>query len=259
MCIMRVPILTVLLAITITLGGAVWAGKKTPTNKDKMIGTWKATKADKKDRVEFGVFTFRDDGKFTLERAHFLDLAKGTYTVDGDALKFTVTYAVDGAPMDEGPWPVKVKSLSDKEIVLELKGEGSTALVHFARVPIPEGAWQAVEQDRQKLQGSWEHVRSEEAGKVVKDKEFAATMTFKGEKVVVTAEKEYGIFTLSANRKFKAIQFRWSNGQGLANLGAYQLDGDKLRICRDPDRGFPAEFKTEGTQNRIDEFKRVKK
>src|SRR5262249_4997309 len=132
-------------------------------------------------------------------------------------------------------------------------------LVHLARVPVAEGAWKAVEQDRKKLQGSWKHVRSEEAGKAVKDREVPGTMTFQGEKVVVTGEKEYGIFTLSANRKLKAIQFRWSNGKGLANLGAYELNGDTLRLCRDPDGRFPGEFKTEGTKNRIEEYKRVMK
>jgi uncharacterized protein (TIGR03066 family) len=244
---MRILLFTLLIAVTISLGGAVSGEKKTPTNKEKIVGTWKAVLSVKKDRVELGVFTFSDDGVFTLERDHFLDLAKGTYTVDGDALKVTVTYAVDGAPLNKGPWPVKVKSLSDKEFVLELKGDDTTALVHFARVPVPEGAWKAVEEDRKKLQGSWELVRSEEAGKEVKDKEFAGTMTFKGEKVQVTGEKEYGIFTLSANRKLKAIQFRWSDGQGLANLGAYELNGDTLRLCRSPGGVFPEEFKTKGT------------
>lgn len=252
------------LCVTVVAGGlgtgpAGSAGNKTPTNKEMIIGAWKATLADKKDRVEFGVFTFRDDGKFTLERDHFLDLLKGAYTVEADALKLTVTYAADGGPLDEGAWPVKVKVFSAKEIVLELKGENRTALVQLVKMSIPEGVWKAVEEDRKKLQGSWVHVRSEEAGKVVKDKEFPGMMTFKEEKVQVTGAKEFGIFTVSANRKLKAIQFRWSNGQGLANLGAYELNGDRLRICRGPDGVFPEEFKTQGTKNRIDEFKRVEK
>jgi RNA polymerase sigma factor (sigma-70 family) len=227
--------------------------------KPGVIGTWKATLSEKKDRVEFGVFTFSDDGKFTLEREHFLDLAMGTYTVDGDAFKITVTSAADGAPLNKGLWPVKVKSFSENEIVWELKGDDATTLVHFARVPVPEGAWRAVEEDRKKLQGGWEYVGTEKDGKLVKNKESAGTITFKGEKILEAGSKEYGIFTLSANRKLKAIQFRFSNGQGLANLGAYELDVDTLRICQDPERYFPAEFKTKGTKNLIDEYKRVKK
>jgi len=260
---MRVLGFTLMMAATITLGGAVSAGKKTPTNKERIIGTWKATRADRKDEIEFGDFTFKHDGKFTLEREHFLDLATGTYEVDGDALEITVTYGADGSPLYKGLFPAKLKSFSEKEIVLEFKDDGQddgkTAIFHLARVPVPEGAWPAVEEDRKKLQGSWEYVRTEKDGKFVKDEESAGAFTFKGEKVLEDGRKEYGIFTLSAKRKLKAIQFRFLNGKGIANLGAYELDGDTLRICRSLERVFPAEFKTKGTKNYIEEFKRVTK
>ena len=78
-----------------------------------------------------------------------------------------------------------------------------------------------------------------------------------GEKVRHPGEREYGVFTLSATRKLKSLQFRFSNGEGLANLFAYELDGDRLRLCRSPGQAFPEEFKTGGTKNRIEEFKRV--
>lgn len=257
---MRIFALTLLMAVTISLGGAVSAGKKTPTTKEKFLGTWTATFADKKHVAELGTFTFRDDGKFTLEREHFLDLAKGTYAVEGDAFKITVAYAVDGAPMVKGPWwPTKIKSVSEKEIVLEIQDKANTVPIHLTRVPVPEGALQRIEQDRKKLQGSWEYVRTEKDGKLFKEKGSAGTLTFKGEKILEAGTKEYGIFTLSATRKLKAIQFRFSNGEGLAVLGAYELDGDTLRICRDRERAFPAEFKTKGTTSTIDEFKRVTK
>ena len=102
-------------------------------------------------------------------------------------------------------------------------------------------------------------MRTEKDGKFVKEEESAGTFTFKGEKVLEDGRKEYGIFTLSANRKLKAIQFRFLNGKGIANLGAYELDGDTLRICRSLESFFPAEFKTKGTKNYIEEFKRVTK
>src|SRR4029079_13951973 len=168
-CTMRVLGFTLMMAATITLGGAVSAGKKTPTNKERIIGTWKATGTDRKDEIEFGDFTFKHDGKFTLERDHLLGLAKGTYEVDGDALKITVTYGADGSRLNKGLFPAKLKSISEKEIVLEFNDDGKTAIFHLARVPVPEGAWQAVEEDRKKLQGSWEYVRTEKDGKFVKD------------------------------------------------------------------------------------------
>jgi uncharacterized protein (TIGR03067 family) len=252
---MRVLVFTLMLAAANTLGGAVSAGKKTPVNKETIIGVWKATVPDNKDRLELGVFTFRPDGKFALERDHFLDLPKGTYAVDEGTLKFTVTYAADGAPLEKGPWPVKLQSFSEKEFVLELQDPNER--IHFARVAIPQGAWQAVEEDRKRLQGKWEYVGTETDGKLVKDKESGQTLTFQGEKILQEGAEEYGILTLSANRKFKAIQFRFINGEGLANLGAYELKGDTLRICRDPERAFPVEFKTKGTKNYIEEFKRV--
>jgi uncharacterized protein (TIGR03067 family) len=245
------------MAVTIPVTGTLSAGKKTPTDREKFIGTWKATVTSKDDRIELGVFTFRDDGKFTLEREDFLDLAKGTYTAESGVFKVTVTDAVEGASLARGPWPVKAKSVSLKEIILELSEKDRTVLIQLARIPVPEGAWQAIERDRQNLQGTWEYVRTERDGKLVNDKDAPRSMTFKGEKIQVAGEKEYGIFTLSANRKLKAIQFRFSNGMGLANIFAYELDGDKLRIC-EPDRDFPEEFKTKGTKNRIDEFKRGK-
>ncbi len=256
---MRALTFAMLMAVAVALGGAVSGGDKKPADKETIVGTWKAILTDKKEPVEFGVFTFRDDGRFTLEREHFLDLAKGTYTVDGNALEIAVAYATDGAPMQKGPWPAKIRSLSDKDGVLELKGDDRVALVHLARLPVPEGAWKAIEEDRKKLQGSWEYVATEKDGKSVKQNEEAGIMTLKGDKILAAGSDEYGIFTLGANRKFKAIQFRFKNGQGLANLGAYELNGDTLRICRDPDRAFPTEFKTKGTKNRIEEYKRVTK
>jgi hypothetical protein len=41
---MRFVVITSLMLITIIFGGAAWAGKKTPTNKEKIIGAWKLTK-----------------------------------------------------------------------------------------------------------------------------------------------------------------------------------------------------------------------
>jgi uncharacterized protein (TIGR03067 family) len=253
---MRTLVLTGLMAVTICLTVEVSAGKKPPASKEKTVGTWKAMQTEKDERSEFGVFTFHDDGRFAFERDNFLDMAKGTFTVDGDVLKIMVTDAVDGSPLVKGEWPAKTKSISEKGIVFELKVRDQVIVIDLARMPIPVGAWQGIERDRKNLQGTWEYVGSEEDGKPFKDKEFDK-LTFKGEKILIRGEQEYGIFTLSANRKLKALQFRFTNGMGLANLFAYELDGNKLRICHAADRVFPEDFKTQGTKRRIDEFKRV--
>jgi hypothetical protein len=70
-CTMRFVVVTALMALTIIFGGSVSAGKKTPTNQEKIIGAWKLTKTTALVGSTF-VFTFTNDGKFTLgnENAH---------------------------------------------------------------------------------------------------------------------------------------------------------------------------------------------
>lgn len=254
---MRFLVFMLLITVAANISGRASAVKETQTSGSQVVGAWKASADANGERTEVGVFVFRPDGRFALERDHFLDLVKGTYAADSKALKLTATEAADGAPLDKGPWPLKTRSISGKEIVLELAGEGRTAVIRLTRLPIPEAALQAIEQDRKKLQGTWKHVGTEQNGKPVNDKEAPTSMTFLGEKVRHPGESEYGIFTLSATRKLKSFQARFSNGEGLANLFAYELDGDRLRLCRSPGQAFPQEFKTEGTKNRIEEYKRV--
>jgi uncharacterized protein (TIGR03067 family) len=253
-CTMR--ILAVMLLMAITLGGPVSAGKKPATNKEKILGPWKLTSL-----FNTSVFTFTTDGKFTMERDHVLDLARGNYEMNGDTLKITATFARDGAGLDQGDslsW--KIKSISDKDLVVEIKNKAKTESFQLARVPLPAGAKEIADSDRKKLQGTWEHVGTETDGKLVKDKDSGGTTVFKGDKFVLQSagEKREGTFLLNANRKLKAIQLNF-NDVGNFSTFAYELDGDTLRICQGPNGSFPTEFKTKGTNNRFEEFKRVKK
>jgi len=141
---MRVFVFTLLIIASITLDGAVSAGKKTPTNKEKIIGIWKWS-------VIFNdnIVTFTDDGKFTMEREHVLDLANGTYEVDGDMLTITASFARDGAGMDKGDSAsFKIKSISEKEMVLSAQREAKTETLQFARVPLRAGAKEIVDLDK---------------------------------------------------------------------------------------------------------------
>ena len=87
---MRIVFAAALIALSITFGGAVSAGKKAPTNKETIIGTWKLTETTALVGSEF-VFTFTNDGKFTVGNENYFELAKGRYAIDGDTLKMTPT------------------------------------------------------------------------------------------------------------------------------------------------------------------------
>jgi uncharacterized protein (TIGR03067 family) len=248
------------MALTITFGGAVSAGKKTPTNKEKIVGTWKTAKGTALELLFFEpIFTFTSDGKFSVDNPNAFELVKGNYEVDGDTLKVTPTL-VRGEPKFKGDTViVKIKSLSDKEIVVEAKWKDKTETGHFARVAIPAGAKETADRDMKKLQGAWEHVGTETDGKLVKGKNGWGTVEFKDDKLIMQMgdKKEEVNFLLNATRKLKAIQF---NSDKDLNLFAYELEGDRLRLCQAAAGQFPEEFKTKGIMGcRIEEFKRVKK
>ena len=169
---MRIVLVTLLLVLTVTFGGAVSAGKKTPTNKEKIVGTWKVTKGTALELMFFEpVFTFTNDGKFTVDNPSAFELVKGTYEVDGDTLKVTPTLVRGDPKFRADTVIVKIKSLSNKEIVVEAKWKENTESGRFARVAIPAGAKEIAELDKKKLQGAWEHVGTETDGKLVKGKD----------------------------------------------------------------------------------------
>jgi uncharacterized protein (TIGR03066 family) len=257
---MRTLAIMALIVLTITVGGAVSAGKKTPTNKEKIVGTWKVTKGTALELMFFEpVFTFTNDGKFTVDNPSAFELVKGTYEVDGDTLKVTPTLLRGDPKYKADTVVVKIKSLSDKDIVVEAKWNDKTESGQFARVAIPASAKEIAELDKKKLQGTWEHVGTETDGKLVKGKDGWGTVEFKGDNFIMQLgeKKEAVNFLLNATRKLKAIQF---NSDKDLNLFAYELEGDRLRLCQASAGQFPEEFKTKGIMGcRIEEFKRVKK
>ena len=95
---------------------------------------------------------------------------------------------------------------------------------------------------------------------MVKGKDGWGTVEFKGDSFIAQTgggKKEEVNFILNATKKLKAIQF---NSDKDLNLFAYELEGDRLRLCQAGAGQFPEEFKTKGLSgNRIEEFKRVKK
>jgi len=255
---MRFVVITSLMVITIIFGGAAWAGKKAPTNKEKIIGAWKLTKTTAMVFDEY-VVTFTDDGKFTVDNQSAFELVKGNYEVDGDTLKVTPTLVRGEPEQKRDTVTVKITSLSDKEIVVEAKREDKMETGHFAMVTIPAGAKETADLDKKKLQGTWEHVGTESDGKLVKEKDGSGTVEFKGDNVIeqMGTKKREQNFILNATRKLKAIQF---NSENELDLFAYELDGDRLRLCQAAAGQFPKEFKTKGIRgSRIEEFKRVKK
>lgn len=236
--------------------------KGTPTSKKSIVGTWK--KAQNEDNLWRGIkgdtYTFREDGRFIVDRDFFLEVANGTYTVNADLLTITATSTILGeVPLFKIHIAAKIKSMSENEIVLELEEKNHAILAKFVRIPIPVGAWQAIEQDSKRLQGTWEYVVSEKDGKPFKEKSYTKPIVINGDKIQALGEKEYGKITLRANRKLKSIQFRFTNGIGTAVLYAYELEGNRLRICGAGGQVFPEEFKTKGTKNQIDEYRRVTK
>jgi uncharacterized protein (TIGR03066 family) len=109
------------------------ADKKPQPNKDKIVGEWKLTKTSSSDTEPVGsINAFSKDGKYTYtDKAGNVGIAKGTYEVNGDTLTIKVT-VVQGKREDQTK-SAKIKSLTDKEMVLEAKSGEMTETMHFSR------------------------------------------------------------------------------------------------------------------------------
>ena len=70
------------------LGNVGAEEKKADTNKEKIVGTWEATKADEGALPVGTVIEYGKDGKMkiTAKRGDKESTTEGTYTVDGDKL-----------------------------------------------------------------------------------------------------------------------------------------------------------------------------
>ena len=116
-------ILLSMAVIVVNLSGVGSAQEKKPTNKEKIIGTWKQVKpaADKDEAT----MEFTKDAKFTLTlKGKVKGKLEGKYELDGDSLKLTLM----------GVETHKIKVLTEKDMVWEDKVDDKTVTSEFKRV-----------------------------------------------------------------------------------------------------------------------------
>lgn len=124
-----------------------------------------------------------------------------------------------------------------------------------------------IEKDLKKLQGIWTFESVEAGGKEMPAAEFKSmTVTFEGDKFTVKMGGEaiqVGVQKLDPSKSPKAIDVTIVEGlnKGAVMLGIYDVDGDTLKVCFDPEgKKRPTEFKSaSGTQVFAVVHKRMKK
>jgi uncharacterized protein (TIGR03067 family) len=111
---------------------------------------------------------------------------------------------------------------------------------------------QSQEKDETQLQGVWEHILVEVAGKKLPEEEVRAfELVISGNQMTLTKSKTGKslsmTFRIDPTKTPKTIDLDF----GLPTLerikGIYELQGDKLRVCMGVDR--PREFKTKPNSN----------
>jgi uncharacterized protein (TIGR03067 family) len=124
-----------------------------------------------------------------------------------------------------------------------------------------------VEKERKKFQGTWT-VESVEAGgqKLPIDLFKGMTVTFEGDKYTVKNGDQViqaATQKLDPSKSPKTLDTTVAEGvgKGTAILGIYEIDGDTLKVCFDPEgKKRPTEFKTAaGSQTTLAVYKRMKK
>jgi len=123
--------------------------------------------------------------------------------------------------------------------------------IHLSPAPEDESA-----KDLTKLEGTWKMTAMEVDGKdVPSEKLDSATLTIRGSKYSVQSGKakhEVEI-KLDATKTPREIDMQFLDGPNKDRVGRgiYQIDGDKLKICRalDPQDERPKSFKTAGQVN----------
>lgn len=124
-----------------------------------------------------------------------------------------------------------------------------------------------VEKELKKFQGTWTFESVEAGGKVEPAASFKGmTLTFDGDKHAVKKGNEVlqaGTQKLDPSRSPKSIDVTMTEGpdKGTVVLGIYEIDGDTLKVCFDPEgKKRPTEFKTAaGSPAFVAVHKRVKK
>jgi uncharacterized protein (TIGR03067 family) len=123
-------------------------------------------------------------------------------------------------------------------------------------------AGQGADSDKVKIQGSWNIVAAERAGKADDEiKSLVTQLVFEGEKVKATVggETKEGKLTLDATKKPKEITVTPTDGEA-PMLGIYDLDGDTLKLCiLEGGKDRPKDFTTkEGSESILLVLKRAK-
>jgi uncharacterized protein (TIGR03067 family) len=124
-----------------------------------------------------------------------------------------------------------------------------------------------LEKEVRKFQGTWTFESSETGGRALSAEDLKGLiLTFEGDKHTVKKGDEViqvGTQKLDPSRSPKTIDVTMTEGpsKGTLMLGIYELDGDTLKVCFDPEgKKRPTEFKSAaGSQNFVNVHKRVKK
>jgi uncharacterized protein (TIGR03067 family) len=124
-----------------------------------------------------------------------------------------------------------------------------------------------VEKELKKFQGTWMVELVEAGGKEVPIDMFKGmTVTFEGDRYTVKMGDEVvqaATQKLDPSKSPKTLDGTLAEGpnKGTVILGIYEISGDKLKVCFDPEgKKRPTEFKTAaGSQTTLAVYKRVKK
>src|SRR5262245_32125913 len=124
-----------------------------------------------------------------------------------------------------------------------------------------------LEKEVRKFQGTWTIESSETGGKAIPPGELKGLIIiFEGDKHTVKKGDEVilvGAQKLDPSKAPKAIDVTMTEGpnEGAVMLGIYEIDGDMLKVCFDPQgKKRPTEFKSPpGSENLVNVHKRVKK
>ncbi len=124
-----------------------------------------------------------------------------------------------------------------------------------------------LEKEVRKFQGTWTFESSESGGKELPAGELKGLiLTFEGDKHTVKKGDEVlqvGTQKLDLSKSPKTIDVTMTEGpnKGTVMLGIYEIDGDTLKVCFDPEgKKRPTEFKSApGSENFVNVHKRIKK
>jgi uncharacterized protein (TIGR03067 family) len=124
-----------------------------------------------------------------------------------------------------------------------------------------------LEKEISKFRGTWTFESSEAGGKKLPAGDLKGlVLTFGGDKHTVKKGDEViqvGTQKLDPSKSPKAIDVTMTEGlnKGAVMLGIYEIDGDTLKVCFDPQgKKRPTEFKSApGSENFVNVHKRVKK